>query len=193
MAEEGGGMKIITSTNGHTARVSNEDFRYLTRYRWTRHPKGYFQSTRRGTLRGAKMHRIIAARMGLDIKGLQVDHIDRDPYNNQRRNLRIATSGQNRANSGLNSNNKSGYKGVHFRPSRISNNPTRKRRSDAGTGTWYAQINVKGRKIYLGRFKTAKEAHQAYREAALKYFGEFANPAKRNEDESKTKEVSRKQ
>ena len=31
-------------------------------------------------------------------------------------------------------------------------------------GNWKAQLRLKGRTIYLGRFKTAEEAHQAYLE-----------------------------
>lgn len=172
-------MKRITSTNGCSALVSSKDYQFLSQYSWSRHLKGYFICNNRGPLKGQKMHRVVATRMGLDIEGLQIDHKDRDPSNNRRGNLRVALHGQNRANSGLNSNNKSGYKGVHFRPALPHLNSARKRRSDAGVGIWYAQINVEGKKIYLGSFKTAEEAHAAYEVAALEHFGEFANPAKR--------------
>jgi hypothetical protein len=38
-----------------------------------------------------------------------------------------------------------------------------------------AQINVAGKKLSLGTFNTPEEAHAAYREAASRYHGEFAN------------------
>jgi len=41
---------------------------------------------------------------------------------------------------------------------------------------WVAQINANGKKIFLGHYDTPEEAHAAYKEAALKHFGEFANP-----------------
>lgn len=81
------------------------------------------------------MHRVIAERMGLDITRKQVDHRDRDKYNNQRSNLRVATNGLNRANSDLNSNNKSGFKGVHLQKKRPLT-PGRKRRSDFMGDRW---------------------------------------------------------
>jgi len=111
------------------------------------------------------------------IDGLQVDHHDRNPANNQRGNLQVATNGLNRANSKLNSNNKSGLKGVHLRQKRKLT-PGRKRRSDYFGDRWMAQINVGKKKIFLGDFDTPGEAHEVYKAAALKYFGEFANPAR---------------
>lgn len=75
-------------------------------------------------------------------------------------------SGQNRANSNRGANNTSGYKGVHLKDGKH----------------WYAQINVKGKKLYVGRFKTAKEAARAYDTAAIQHHGEFARTNfKRNE------------
>lgn len=39
---------------------------------------------------------------------------------------------------------------------------------------WRAQIQVNGKKIYLGNFVNKEEAAKAYDEASIKYFGEFA-------------------
>jgi hypothetical protein len=41
---------------------------------------------------------------------------------------------------------------------------------------WQARIQVDKKTIHLGAFSTPEEAHQAYCDAAFKYFGEFANP-----------------
>lgn len=87
-----------------------------------------------------------------------IDHKDGNPQNNRIGNLRECTVAQNHQNArrklGV-----CGLKGVH----------PRKR------GTFRAQINVDGRRIYLGEYQTAEEGHQAYCAAALKYHGEFAN------------------
>jgi len=109
-----------------------------------------------------KLHRVILAlKLGRDLsEGEQVDHIDGDGLNNTRDNLRLATSAQNSANRGKQSNNTSGFKGVSWNKPR---------------GKWRAQIRVGGNQIHLGMFTSKDEAHAAYCEAAEEYFGEFAN------------------
>jgi hypothetical protein len=88
---------------------------------------------------------------------LQIDHKDTDKSNNKWSNLREATHGQNRANS--KSSAISGYKGVYKRVRGIK---------------WYAAIRVNKELIQLGSFSSKIEAANAYREAAIKYHGEFA-------------------
>lgn len=105
------------------------------------------------------MHRIIVERMiGRKLRTDEyVDHIDGDSLNNTRSNLRIATRGQNRANSRPNRNNTTGFKGVRRR------------------GTRYrAEITVDKKTTYIGTFDTPEAAHAAYVEAAKQHFGEFA-------------------
>lgn len=86
-----------------------------------------------------------------------VDHINMNPSDNRKHNLRPATRAQNKGNLKKYSNNTSGYKGV------VKN---RKR--------WVAQIQVGGVNKYLGIFDTREQAAIAYNEAAVKFFGEFA-------------------
>ena len=107
------------------------------------------------------MHRIIMSRvLGRDLERQEcVDHIDGDGLNNRRSNLRLATYGENQHNQRRNKANTSGYKGVHW-------NKLKKK--------WQARIQVNGKRISLGHFDSAEEAHQAYRTAAVEHFGEFA-------------------
>lgn len=60
------------------------------------------------------IYRLIKERLEPDVKGMEVDHIDRNPLNNCRSNLRWCTRSQNTCNEGLRSTNKSGTKGVHW-------------------------------------------------------------------------------
>lgn len=39
---------------------------------------------------------------------------------------------------------------------------------------WRAEIQVNGKKVYLGRYTTAEEAYQIYLDAHQKYFGEYS-------------------
>ncbi len=89
----------------------------------------------------------------------QVDHRDTNTANNKWSNLRSATNTQNCRNKPLSSRNKSGFKGVSFHKA---------------SGKYQASIRHKHRKIYLGVFPTPAEAHDAYRVAATRFFGEFA-------------------
>lgn len=106
------------------------------------------------------LHRIILSRM-LERQLTHdewVDHIDGNTLNNRRDNLRLCTRSQNMRNQGANRRNTSGYKGVDWNKDRR---------------VWRAHITVDNRKIYLGYFDTAEEAHKAYCEASAKYHGEF--------------------
>jgi hypothetical protein len=87
----------------------------------------------------------------------RLDHRDLDRANNRIANLRPATDMQNCANAKRRVDNSTGFKGVSTRQ-----------------GRYIAQINRDGRRICLGRFDTPEAAHEAYKAAALKHFGEFA-------------------
>jgi len=111
--------------------------------------------------RPVKLHRIIMERMlGRPLeKHEHIDHADGDPLNNRRRNLRICSHTTNAMNAKKRSDNKSGFKGVCLHKA---------------TGLWRSYITVNKRKKSLGYYRTPEEAHEAYKRAALEYYGEFA-------------------
>lgn len=87
-----------------------------------------------------------------------IDHANRDCSDNRFCNLREATPSQNQANRGS-VPNKSGMAGVFF---------------DVRHKAWRAQVTVRGKRIFLGRFPSAEEANAVYRAAKVRAFGEFA-------------------
>lgn len=87
------------------------------------------------------------------------DHIDRNTHNNQRLNLRPATTQQNAINKGLAVNNTSGYKGVSW---------------NKATCKWYAQIQFNRKQRTIGSFDNAVDAAKAYNEKVKELYGEFA-------------------
>jgi hypothetical protein len=153
--------------------VSACDHDFLTRFKWFRDGKGYL-ITKSRIVPERRLHRLVAARAAMSL-AQQIDHRNRNKNDNRRGNLRPASNGQNRANSKRNRNNSSGFKGVHLR-TQVTRVSKRKQRSDYVGPRWSAQINVDGRKLFLGDFMTPQEAHAAYTRAAREYFREFAHP-----------------
>lgn len=151
--------KEIPLTQGRVALVSDCDFERLSQWPWY-YGRGYaIRGRRKADGPGSRliwMHRVI---LGDIPEGLESDHIDRNGLNNQRSNLRLATSSQNHVNSKLQSNNTSGYRGVSW---------------EERYGKWRGQIGVKGRQLFLGYFDDIIGAARAYNQAALEHFGEFA-------------------
>lgn len=88
-----------------------------------------------------------------------IDHIDGDKANNRIENLRECTRSQNQQNTGLLSNNSSGFKGVSW-SKRLKK--------------WFVQLRINGESIHLGFFNNKIEAAEAYDRAAIDNYGEFA-------------------
>ena len=83
-----------------------------------------------------------------EFPGAYIDHIDRDKTNNILSNLREATNSQNQQNQRpKRASNKTGLLGVSY---------------NVHARRYSAQIGVCGKKIHLGLFNTAQEAHEAY-------------------------------
>ncbi len=100
-----------------------------------------------------KVHRLVALAFLGGGLGRDVDHIDGDRHNNRVENLRWATRSQNLANS------------------KASNGPKGIEKNGSG---WCARITVEGKRLYLGTFRTQREASEAYDKQALRSFGSFA-------------------
>ncbi|HBR26843.1 MAG TPA: hypothetical protein DD732_07410 [Rhizobiales bacterium] len=89
----------------------------------------------------------------------EVDHRDNDGLNNKWLNLRPATTSQNGANRGLQSNNTTGMKGV---------------RPGSKLGRYRATININRKQYHLGTYDSPEAAHEVYRKASVAAFGEYA-------------------
>lgn len=91
----------------------------------------------------------------------QIDHRDGDSLNNAWDNLRQATHSQNCANARRRRDNTSGFKGVCARPS----------------GKFASRIQHGGRRLNLGLFDTAEDAHAAYVSAMKQLHQSFGRAA----------------
>lgn len=119
--------------------------------------KGYIQVRLAGRLYYA--HRLAWLYVTGEWPADELDHRDLDRANNRWRNLRPATHLQNAQNGPMRKRNVARVKGVWWNP--------RKRK-------WEASIMANRKRHWLGLFDSRKEAHSAYRTAAVRHFGEFA-------------------
>lgn len=86
-------------------------------------------------------------------KGMVIDHINRNRYDNRKENLRITTTRVNNINRDRNINSKTGVYGVNL----TKNNK------------YTVRIRYKGKKLYIGVFDSLEEAKQAREKAEIKY------------------------
>ena len=89
-----------------------------------------------------------------------LDHINNCRADNRIENLRPATAQQNSRNRKPKKTGTSQLKGVSWYSRHQK---------------WQAQIRHEGKAIHLGYYNSQEEAHNVYREAALRLHSEFAN------------------
>jgi hypothetical protein len=160
-------MPEIPLTQGQVAIVDDVDYEFLMQFKWCAHrsynrPQEKCRPIRNVKVDGKRttrrMYHDIADRMGLEYT--IIDHIDQNPLNNCRSNLRVATNSQNLCNRGLQRNNTSGVRGVSFYKA---------------TGKYRGRVKIMGKEIHLGSFDTAVEASKVVEAARIEHMGEFAD------------------
>jgi len=160
----------IPLTQGKWALCDAHWFHYLSQWNWhalQSNTSGRWYAVRNiqllnGKRKSQSMARVI---MGVTNPKIQVDHKERSAtLDNRKENLRIATSSQNCANKGPQSNNVSGFKGVSWHVYS----------SSSSSGRYCAQITHNGKTMHLAVCNTAVEAAAIYNFAAKKLHGEFS-------------------
>lgn len=129
--------------------IDTEDVNKCKKHKWFLSKRGYPTSRINGKL--ICLHKYI-------FSAENIDHIDRDRFNNRKSNLRECSYSQNI----MNQTSRGGtgrYKGVWF---------------DKKNNKWAAAIRYNNERKSLGRFHDEKEAALAYNRAAKKHHKEFA-------------------
>ncbi len=161
-------MKKIKLTQEKYALVDDSDYKWLNNQKWCyrkgrKDQDGYAVYTKYfcdGKIkRTVRMHCLLNSTG----HGIYTDHREGNTLNNQRYNLRGATSKQNSYNQKSAKNATSKYKGVHWY----------KGRTEAGS-KWTADVNCNGTNYYLGLFICEIEAAKAYNKKAKHLFGSYA-------------------
>ena len=147
-------LEIITS-GGDVILVDIADREMIEKYSWCVSKTGYAVANIRGKV--TKMHRYI---LGIQEKpDIYVDHRNRNPLDNRRKNLRFCSQTENLRNVGVNRTNKLGILGIRKTPA----------------GKYNVRI-VKDRvEHHIGNFDTLEAAMEARKRAEDKYHGEFAS------------------
>ena len=150
-------VKSIPLGQVHHALVDDDDYPRLSQYTWFRSEAGYavgFVPTA-DKFKLAYMHRLLMNAPPSHC----VDHINGNPLDNRRQNLRIATPQQNVQNKRLSTLSQTGLKGVGWHKRRLK---------------YHARIQQMGIRVHLGFFQSAETAALAYDFAARRLFGAFA-------------------
>lgn len=156
-------MRIIPLTQGLEARVSDEDYEFLSLFKWyaRKSSSQYIHAVTTIWDKEAKkilkvrLHHMIAGYPG---KGFVVDHIDGDTLNNCRDNLRLCTPSQNQQNSKPRRGS-SRFKGVSW--------CSAKRK-------WKSAFRWNGEHYYVGSFDAETDAAIAYNEMVERICGPYA-------------------
>lgn len=150
----------IPLTRGLVAIVDDEDYEWLSQWKWCAdtpsRARSYARRRERARAPAIYMHRII---VGAE-RGQFVDHINGNPLDNRRANLRLCSRAENNRNqTRLTPGKSSAYKGVCW---------------DKREGRWKSCITLGEKHRHIGYFATEVEAARAYDAKAIELFGEFA-------------------
>ena len=155
-------FRRIKLTRGYYALVDESDFERLNRHKWqvnvrNGRPRQAGRTERRNQKsRYLTMHRVIMN----PPEHMIVDHINRNPLDNRRANLRLSTPQQNSWNRSCPRNSKgSKYTGVSL---------------DRDGQKWRVRIVIDGESRFLGYYDDEKAAAMAFDKAARKHRGHFA-------------------
>lgn len=146
-----GAREVPLVKSDRTAIVDASDFASVSSHSWWVNGQRYPVAKINGQAQA--MHRYIMGAGPGDV----LDHIDGNPLNNRRENLRFCTHAQNMKNRRTHNTNATGYKGVQPRD-----------------GGWLVCIHADGKRTYVGFFDDPIEAALAYDRAAKRLHGDFA-------------------
>jgi len=163
-------MKEIGLSKGYVALVDDEDFGWLSQWKWHVADYGSCVYAKHTVKNSSGFHSLWMHRLILEAPpNMQVDHIDGCGWNNQKKNLRLCTARENSYNKSSIKGSSSDFVGIYL------NKSSRKTNSEVPSPcNWRADISVGGKKIHLGYFKTEEEAAEARDIASLRLYGEFA-------------------
>lgn len=148
--------KLIT-VGVNFALVDEEDFDTVNQYKWHINNRSYAHNSIVGM-----MHRFLMHPSENEV----VDHINHNPLDNRKCNLRVCSQSLNMGNS---------RKQLTAKPDRITTSQYKGVSWRSDRQRWAAYVGTAGKnRVALGCYATEEEAALAYNAGAIKMFGEFA-------------------
>lgn len=154
-------MRLIPLTQGKFAKVSDQDFGRISKFKWhaRRTPRTFYAARQvrlnNGRQRARPMHRDILKAND----NVEIDHRDHDGLNNQRRNLRRCAPSENTYHYQKPVTNTSGFVGVWW---------------NAAAKKWQAAVSYRGKNRHVGLFKNQRQAAEARDKMAKSFRKKFA-------------------
>lgn len=143
--------------NGDSFKFDTIDLELAKQYTWYINSDGYPLSYNKGNR--IRFHKLLLHPK----RNKYIDHIDRNPRNNCRDNLRICSQQENCFNQSIRSDNRTGHKGVGY---------------DKRSNKYVTRIGFNGKRYTVGRYPPTenglKQASKAYNQKAIELFGEYA-------------------
>ncbi len=157
-------MRKIKLSGGKYATIDDEDFSFLSRFRWIYSNKEVFI-----TMLAGRMKYISIPAWCFIIKPISGNYIlykNKNPLDLRKENIYFGRAPERNHRRKKNKTQKgvvcsSKHKGVS-------------RRMGHSVKIWSANIGKEGKVYHLGYFKTQKEAARAYNKKAIELYGEFA-------------------
>jgi hypothetical protein len=130
-----------------------EDYDKIKKYRWYTNGLNYVMTKKSKTKSSLLIHRVILNYFG----ELSIDHINRNPLDNRKLNLRICTASENCSNQSISKRNKFGIMGI------VETKSMKKR--------WSANISINRKMYRLGNYANFEDAVRARLTKELEIFG----------------------
>ena len=137
---------------------------FCKKHYWYENDQGYVLSNGDDRGKNIRLHRLL---MHIENDSSVVDHINGNPLDNRKQNLRIC----NRCDNQKNMKGHNGYPGVSF---------------EKGVNKWRVRIRHNGKNLHVGVYNTEEEAIEARIRAEEKYYGEYGyyNSRIKNKEEN---------
>lgn len=138
-------MEYITLqlNSGEETYIDYADFTYLSNFKYsiTKGTNGYVMMNIKidGKWKSTTLHRFLIN----PLKGMVVDHVNRNKLDNRRNNLRVLTPSENKQNTKVRSDSKTGIKGIRYNTVR---------------NQYFARLKHKGKYVFIEWFDDLETA-----------------------------------